>query len=149
MALSSRGAISLSTLLVATSHRRQLQAFLFHNYCDHPCRMAQLKEQLGRINQSFESRAGGNRTVKGTSLYRVPQIGGVCCVECCTGAGITQSQEGVKYASQEIYFVLVNGGKLLSRLFHTVELKSCPPLILFISLIIYSISSKPKGCEEV
>lgn len=61
-------------LLVAASHRRQLQSFLFHNYCDHPCRMAQLEEQLGRINQSCESRAGGNRTVKGTTLYRLPQI---------------------------------------------------------------------------
>lgn len=48
-------------LLVAASHRKQLQSFLFHNYCDHPCRMAQLEEQLGRINQSCESRAGGTR----------------------------------------------------------------------------------------
>lgn len=51
-------------LLVATSRRRQLQAFLFHNYCDHPCRMAQLNEQLGQINQSLEIRAGGNCTVR-------------------------------------------------------------------------------------
>lgn len=29
-------------LVVATSYRRQLKSILFRNYCDHPCRMAQL-----------------------------------------------------------------------------------------------------------
>lgn len=65
-------AISPSTFLVATSHRRQLQTILFHNYCDHPCRMAQLWEQLGRINQSCGSRAGG--VVQREDLH---------CVVCC------------------------------------------------------------------
>lgn len=57
-------------LLVATSHRRQLQSILFHNYCDHPCRMALLEEQLGRINQSWECRAGG--IVQWKELCRLP-----------------------------------------------------------------------------
>lgn len=135
-------------LLVATSHRRQLQCFLFHNYCDHPCRMAQLEEQLGRINQSCESRAGGIVQWEEPHCIVYRRLG-FCCVEYCTGVGITQSQEGVKYASQEISLVLVNGGKLFPDEITQSNGTVVYLLIPFISLIIYNIKSKLQRCEVV
>lgn len=124
-------------LLVATSHRRQLQCFLFHNYCDHPCRMAQLEEQLGRINQSCESRAGGIVQWEEPHCIVYRRLG-FCCVEYCTGVGITQSQEGVKNASQEISLVLVNGRTLIPD-----DITQSNETVA----IIYNIKSKHQRCE--
>lgn len=46
------------------------EAIMVHDYCDHWCGMAQLREQLWLINQSFWSGTGGGQTINRASLHQ-------------------------------------------------------------------------------